>query len=169
MKAVQSGEIWQAAQQPRNRGSRAGQVPEFAIRSSNWPSLQELCKQHVGLECVSAFTSTVTCTREQGGDGVAFTVAQHNSSAQSRAVGDACRRSRPKSGRSARQCLTEQKALVFGQRHLAFPIRRRNTNVYHITAGSLLRLSKIARSSNPIDQITHDCSVVACPPDLELH
>ena len=74
-----------------------------------------------------------------------------------------------RAGRSARQCVTEQKSLVFGQRHLAFLIRGRNINVYHITAGSLLRLSKVARSSNPIDQITDDCSVVACPPDLELH
>jgi len=75
----------------------------------NWPSCI-LCinwKQHVGLECVSACTSTVTCTRGQGP--AVWLLQQNILSAQLRAVGDAWRRSRPK---SARQCLTEQKSLV---------------------------------------------------------
>jgi len=113
----------------------------------------------------------VTCTREHpraGSSGVAFALAQHNSSALLRELetheGVVAQRA---SGRSARQCLTEQKSLVLVSATWVFPIRRSNTNFIHIAAGSVLRSSKVARSSG-VDQITHHC-VLACPPDLELH
>ncbi len=44
-----------------------------------------LCKQHVGLECVSA----CDLHPRAGSSGVAFALAQHNSSALLRGVGDA--------------------------------------------------------------------------------